>query len=89
MSGYLQSTLKDLAAHNSQMKRQGGMRMIASLSLRVWMAVHSGGVGASIFPVDSFAEEKRIKQDLEDKVKTPSLSLLPSIFYHNHVVIRS
>ena len=67
MDGNLDECKKELLENSRSAIRQNGVTVVGSISMRVFLAVE--GVGVKLFAHDSMSEEKRLKQDIQDRVQ--------------------
>ena len=81
MDGNLQACKKELLDNPKASIRARGVTFIGELSMRVFLAIE--GVGVKIFAHDSMSEEKRLKQDIQDKIQVRVYSLI--LFMHEAV----
>ena len=67
MEDNLELCKKELLENANPNIRQKGVTVVGEMSLRIYLAVE--GIGLQIFAHDSMNEEKRLKQDIQDKVQ--------------------
>ncbi len=67
MEENLKACTKELLSHDRASVRQGGVSVIAELSIRAFLAVE--GIGVKLFSHESISDGKRLKQTVQDQVQ--------------------